>query len=86
MLNAGLTIEKISSARGLSQGTIIDHIEKLKAGEEEILIEQLRLPEERFQKIKLAFEKSGGTFLGPVREILGEDFSYDELKVARLFL
>ena len=25
-------------------------------------------------------------FLGPVREILGEDFSYDELKVARLFL
>jgi ATP-dependent DNA helicase RecQ len=86
LLNSGMNIEKIAGARGLSQGTIIDHIEKLKAGGEEIQIEQLRLPEERFQKIKSAFEKSGGTFLGPVREILGEDFSYEELKVARLFL
>jgi len=86
MLNAGLTIEKIAGARGLSPTTIIDHIEKLKASGEEIKIDQLRLPDARFQKIKSAFEKSGGTFLGPVREILGEDFSYEELKVARLFL
>jgi ATP-dependent DNA helicase RecQ len=86
LLNAGMTIEKISGLRGLSEGTIIDHIEKLKAAGEEIKIEHLRLPEERFQKIKLAFEKTGGTFLGPVREILGEGFSYEELKVVRLFL
>lgn len=86
MLNAGMTVEKIAGARGLSQGTIMDHIEKLRAAGEEIKIEHLRLPEERFQKIKSAFEKSGGTFLGPVREILGGDYSYDELKVARLFL
>ena len=86
MLNAGLTIEKIAGARGLSQGTIIDHIEKLKASGEEIAIEHLRLPEERFQKIKSAFEKSGGMMLSPVREILGEDFGYEELKVGRLFL
>ena len=85
LLNAGMTIEKIAGARGLSEATIIDHIEKLKAAGEEIKIEHLRLPEDRFRKIKSAFEKSGGTFLGPVREILGEDFSYDELKVARLF-
>ncbi len=86
LLDAGMGIEKIAAVRRLSQGTIIDHIEKLKSGGEEIKIEHLRLPEERFQKIKSAFEKSGGTFLGPVREILGEEYSYDELKVARLFL
>ncbi|MFZ2226725.1 MAG: DNA helicase RecQ [Candidatus Moraniibacteriota bacterium] len=86
LLNAGMTIEKIAGARGLSEATIIDHIEKLKAAGEEIKIEHLRLPEDRFQKIKSAFEKSGGMMLSPVREILGEDFSYDELKVARLFL
>ncbi|MCX6761581.1 MAG: DNA helicase RecQ [Candidatus Moranbacteria bacterium] len=86
MLNAGLTIEKIAGARGLSPTTIIDHIEKLKASGEEIVIDHLRLPEERFRKIKSAFEKSGGTMLSPVREILGEDYSYEELRVARLFL
>jgi len=70
----------------LSEATIIDHIEKLKASGEEIKIEHLRLPEERFGKIKAAFEKSGGTFLGPVREILGEEYGYEELRVVRLFL
>ncbi|MFA5961551.1 MAG: DNA helicase RecQ [Parcubacteria group bacterium] len=86
LLDAGLAIEKIASARKLSQGTIIDHIEKLKAGGEELTLKHLRLPEERFQKIKSAFEKSGGMMLSPVREILGDDFNYDELRVARLFL
>jgi ATP-dependent DNA helicase RecQ len=86
LLNAGMTIKKIAGARGLSEATIIDHIEKLKAAGEEIKIEHLRLPEGRFQKIKAAFEKSGGMMLSPVREILGEDYSYEELKVARLFL
>ena len=86
LLNAEMTIEKIAGVRGFSQGTIINHIEKLKASGEEFMIDHLRLPEERFQKIKATFEKSGGTFLGPVREILGEDFSYEELKLARLFL
>jgi hypothetical protein len=33
-----------------------------------------------------AFKKSGGTALAPVRERLGETYSYDELRFARLFL
>jgi ATP-dependent DNA helicase RecQ len=86
MLAAGMAIEKIASVRKLSQTTIIDHIEKLKASGEELNLEHLRLPEERFRKIKSAFEKSGGMMLSPTRKILGEGYVYEELRVARLFL
>jgi ATP-dependent DNA helicase RecQ len=85
-LNAGMSLGRIASERKLSLVTIITHIEKLKESGEEIEIEHLRLPEKRFQEIKAAFEKSGGALLSPVLNILGEDYSYEELRVARLFL
>ena len=85
-LNAGMSLGRIASERKLSLVTIIAHIEKLKESGEEIEIEHLRLPEKRFQEIKVAFEKSGGALLSPVLNILGEDYSYEELRVARLFL
>lgn len=45
-----------------------------------------QIPERRFNKIKTAFEKTNDIKLAPVREILGQDFSYQELRLARLFL
>ena len=81
-----ISIEKMAKTRGMTVGTITSHLEKLTAAEEEIDIEYLRPPANKMEKIKSAFRKSGGTALSPVREILGEEFSYDELKVARMFL
>jgi ATP-dependent DNA helicase RecQ len=81
-----MSIEKIASMRGLSAGTIASHIEKLVSSGEKIDIDYLRPSSERFGKIKAAFQKSGGTALSPVREMLGEPFSYAELKIARLFI
>ena len=86
LIESGMTLDEVASARELSEATIISHIEKMLSSGEKINIEHLRLPKERFQKIKSAFEKSGGTFLSPVREMLGEDYTYEELKVARWFL
>ena len=76
----------MAKARGMTLGTITSHIEKLAASGEEIDISHLRPPAKKMEKIAQAFQKSGGTALSPVREILGEEFSYDELRVARLFL
>jgi ATP-dependent DNA helicase RecQ len=81
-----MSIEKMASTRGVSAGTIAAHIEKLVSSGEEIDFEYLRPSSERFEKIKAAFQKLGGTALSPVREILGEQFSYAELKIARLFI
>jgi ATP-dependent DNA helicase RecQ len=81
-----MSIERIASRRGVSAETIISHIEKLVSSGEDIDIDYLKPSSERFEKIKTAFEGSGGLALWPVREMLGEQFSYEELKIARLFM
>ena len=81
-----MSLEKMASMRGLAAGTIAGHIEKLVNSGETIDIDYLRPLSERFEKIKAAFQKSGGTALSPVLEMLGELFSYAELKIARLFM
>jgi ATP-dependent DNA helicase RecQ len=80
------SIEEIASLRGVSAETIISHIEKLVRSGEVIDIDYLKPSSERFAPIKTAFQGSGGLALWPVRELLGEQFSYEELKIARLFL
>jgi ATP-dependent DNA helicase RecQ len=81
-----MSIEKMASMRGLAAGTIAAHIEKLVNSGEKIDIDYLRPPVEKFEKIKAAFQKSGSIALSPVLEMLGEPFSYEELRIARLFI
>jgi ATP-dependent DNA helicase RecQ len=81
-----LSMENMASMRGLAVGTIATHIEKLVSSGEKIDINYLRPPVEQFDTIKAAFQKSGGTALSPVLEMLGAPFSYAELKIARLFI
>ncbi|MBA3047187.1 RecQ family ATP-dependent DNA helicase [Patescibacteria group bacterium] len=81
-----LPIEEIAEKRGLAPSTITGHLEKLILAGEKLDIDYLKPPADRFEKIKKAFHESGGLTLSPVREILGEEYSYDELRFARIFL
>jgi uncharacterized protein YpbB len=81
-----MSIKEIADSRGLSEETIINHLEKLVDDKKYIDLEYLRPPRKRFEKIKMAFKKSENLFLTPAREILGDDFSYQEIRIARLFL
>jgi ATP-dependent DNA helicase RecQ len=81
-----MPIEQIASMRGFSACTIVSHIEKLVSSGENIDINYLKPPSERFAKIKAAFQGSGSLALSPALEMLGEPFSYEELKIARLFI
>lgn len=81
-----IPINDIAKTRGLSPGTIMSHIEKISISDSQLDITYLKPSKERFEIIKDAFEKTDGTLLAPVREILGEEYSYDELRWARIFL
>jgi len=81
-----LSIKEIANRRGMTEGTIVSHLEKLIGRGEKLNLEHLKPPTERFTKIRKAFEESDGFNLSPVREILGDSFSYDELRLVRLFL
>ncbi len=81
-----LSIKEIAKKRGLNENTILQHLEKMVANGERIDLEYLKMPEERFEQIKTAFEEIGDYKLKPVREVLGQGFSYQELRLARLFI
>jgi ATP-dependent DNA helicase RecQ len=81
-----MSINKIATMRGLSTGTIAAHIEKLVSTGEKIDIDYLRPPAEKFETIKAAFQESGKRALTAVRKMIGERCSYEELRIARLFI
>lgn len=82
LVDAKLGIKEIAEQRELSEATIIGHLEKL----EYVDLEYLRPSEGRLEEIRLAFQESGSWQLAPARELLGGGFSYEELRLARLFL
>jgi uncharacterized protein YpbB len=81
-----LALNEIAKQRKLSIATIINHIEKLIKADPQLDITYLKPLAPRLKIIAPVFQQTGGLALSPVREILGEDFSYDELRLARLFL
>jgi len=83
MFADGQTVAQIATARGLSSGTIIGHLERLAASGDDIDITHT-ISAERLDTIRTAFVKSGGIMMTPVRELLGPSYSYDEIRLARL--
>jgi RecQ family ATP-dependent DNA helicase len=81
-----ISINEIAKIRDFAPSTIERHMEMLAEADPSLDIAYLKPAPERFQKISEAFKKTGGFSLTPVREILGEEYSYDELRLARFFL
>src|SRR3990167_8211795 len=81
-----IPLAEIARRRRLTPGTIVAHIEAIAAVDQLLDIEYLKPPQDRLETISAAFIQSKGTALSPVREILGESYSYDELRLARIFL
>ncbi len=81
-----LSLHEMTNIRGLAAGTLLAHLEKLLSEDPTIDLQHLRPAQERFEKIKAAFEQAGASALSPVKAILGDDYSYDEIRLARIFL
>ncbi len=86
-------VHEIVAARGVKADTVIEHIEKLRALDPSFDISHLReeLPARRLEKILAAFKQigpddKGRYFLSPVKSLLGDEVTYDDLRLARLFV
>lgn len=85
LLTEGKTIEEIKEERGLTFGTIVGHLEKLKeAGDGEVFA-HVAPQEADIKKIATAFKKAKSEKLAPVHKALKGAYTYDELRLARLF-
>ncbi len=80
------TMQQIAEKRKLSLGTIIQHVEKLVHADAGLDIKHLRPPEEDLTKIAAAFKMSSSLSLSPTFHALQNAFTYEDLRLARLFL
>ncbi len=90
-LKIGKSLEDIANIRSLKVSTIFSHLEKLLEEWKNIDISLYRpTDEERLSLIHKAFQTVGTLSLSSIREFLhdmeDEEFDYDEIRIARLFL
>jgi len=86
LVSEKLSLAEIAGKRGMTLGTIISHLEKLKAKNPSLDLSPYKPKEKDLKIIGEAFKKTGETKISPVYEILGGKYSYEELRLARLFL
>ncbi|HHE46023.1 MAG TPA: DNA helicase RecQ, partial [Candidatus Moranbacteria bacterium] len=85
-LEKKILIADIAKARGLAEGTIVSHIEKMIASGKNLDIEYLKPSAEIFNEIKKSFEKCDAKALTPVYENLGGKYDYEIIRLVRMFL
>ena len=78
----GLSIDEIASERNLKPNTIQSHLIELVESGEAIDIDRL-VPSEHYAVIVDALHQVGDDLLKPVKEILGDEYSYEEIRLVR---
>ena len=82
MLGQGMDLDEITLTRNLSLNTIYGHIEKLIIAGENINIEKY-IKREKIEVISGAINELGKETLKPIKEKLGDNYSYGEIRLVR---
>ncbi len=82
LYHQGLSIDEIASQRNLKSSTIISHLSELVEAGEAIDIDRLVHPE-HYDMIVDALQQIGDELLKPIKEFLGDDYSYEEIRLVR---
>ncbi len=82
LFQQGLSIDEIAQRRNMSRGTILTHLAELLESGEPLDMERLIRPE-RYDVIADALREVGGELLKPVKEFLGDEYAYDEIRLVR---
>ncbi len=85
MYNAGKSVEEIARERNVRVGTVINHLAELIEKGQTIDVAEV-VPADRYDVIVGALQQIGGALLKPVKEWLGDDYSYEEIRLVRALL
>ncbi len=86
LLAQNLTVAQIAQQRSMAESTIVGQLERMVSQGQLLHLEHLLPEPERLHRIKQAFDVCGNQYLKPAWEYLGPDFTYDELRLTRIFL
>ena len=70
----------------MTPGTIMQHIERLAGAGEALELRHLLPAPERVEMIAAAIKIAESDRLVPVKELLGDDYTYDEIRLVRCAL
>ena len=82
----GLTVEKIAKERNLEMSTIAGHFERLIESGVDIDLRPMLPPAQKVAEIRRALTAAGVSPLSQVKELLGDDYSYFEIRIVQIFL
>ncbi|HHT9146897.1 MAG TPA: DNA helicase RecQ [Candidatus Wunengus sp. YC61] len=77
-----LTIHEIAKNRGLALSTISSHLERLILDGEDVSVDSMVEPEKQ-QRIMQTLKEMGMQTLTPIKEKLGDGYSYEEIRLVR---
>lgn len=98
LLTDGKKLDEIAFERDLSMGTIINHLEKIKANHPETDLEPFKPDQKDLSKVEKVidglkkqgdeefFDKEGRVKLGYIHNAMNGQLDYDMIKMARLFI
>jgi ATP-dependent exoDNAse (exonuclease V) alpha subunit len=86
LIKEGLSLEEIAKKRGQVLGTIISHLEKIKESGNVEDIDRFKPKSLDLNKIKEAFKKINDVKLAPVHKKLKGKYTYEQIRLARLFI
>lgn len=81
----GKTIAEIAKERGLKSSTITQHLLDSKNNGKDVQ-QKMLIDNKTFEKIKAAWLEIGGDRLKPIKEYLGENFTYEDIRLAKAFI
>ncbi|MDQ5957951.1 MAG: ATP-dependent helicase [Patescibacteria group bacterium] len=85
LVEEGLVLADIAKQRGVTEETIISHLEKLREEIPDLEIDHFKPATNRFAKILEASQKCKSTKLSDIKKSLPASFSFKEIRLARLF-
>ncbi len=81
-----MSLEQIAQARNVKVSRIVYHLEKALEQGVKLDASHLVFPTDRLSRIEQVFKQINSDFLSLAREVLGESYSYDEIRLGRLIL
>jgi ATP-dependent DNA helicase RecQ len=78
----GLSVEEIARERSLKPVTILNHLTELAEAGEAVDIDRLVRPE-HYEVIVDALQQVGSDLLRPVKDFLGDEYSFEEIRLVR---
>lgn len=86
LIEQGLSLEEITVTRGCTLGTVIGHLSKLANTEHKEKLLPYKPSEKELKEVAAAIKKVGNEKLTPIRSALKNKYTYDEIRLASLFL